>query len=86
MLHGEFRILPGLRKFKKPFFLKNMMTTLILLIILVLLMIMEGSMLVIYPKKIKKIALQIFKNEKTIRGIGYIELIIAFAILFLISL
>ena len=53
---------------------------------LAVLMVIEGLIISIFPKQIKKAIKQIFKNKKQIVKIGLIEAIIGLLILFILTL
>jgi len=58
----------------------------IVLITIAVLMVIEGLIISIFPKQVKKAIKQIFKNQKQIVKIGLIEVIIGLLILFILSL
>tara|TARA_Y100000310_G_C20641846_1_gene794382 strand:+ start:141 stop:335 length:195 start_codon:yes stop_codon:yes gene_type:complete len=61
------------------------MTATLILAIISVLLILEGLFVAVFPKKTKKMTNKLFKNPKTIKSIGLIELIIGIA-LFALSL
>jgi uncharacterized protein YjeT (DUF2065 family) len=62
-----------------------MSTAATIVLIIAILLILEGLFVAIFPKKTKQLTNKLFKNPKTIKSVGLIELLIGIA-LFALSL